>query len=799
MSVIWDKLWADLWQHKVRTVLATLSISIGVLALGFIVGLMDQLTPTWNRVHRSIVPAHVYMRLDRRIDEDTIHALRRIDGVAGVEALNELVIRYRLTPEEPWRNGVLMMRANYAEQQYSLLQLKAGAWPQRNAVGIDYRAAELLGLSFGDRVIFELDGTDRMLPITGKIRYHFITTPEFGFDTHFFVDAQGLERFGVPDGTFQQLMLRVTPYSEERARAVASAVKDRLSNLGVSVGTTHYNDPDAHWAQEFLDGLLLVMQMLAVMSLFMSVVLIYNTLTALITQQTNQIGILKAIGGRTGSIVRLYLAGVLIYGLLALLIALPGGAVLSFLMTVYFLDIFNIAYDTFQVSPRALVLQVVAALVVPLLAALWPVLNGARITVRQAIASYGLGDRVGDTWFERTIDRLGGRRLAAPMQMALSNMFRRKSRLLLTQMVLITAGTLYLIVMTLSSSINHTVDTELARRNYHMQFVFEDPRRISQLEAMLETQPYLTRTETWFSHPATLLHAGQSTREAGAGTILVGLPPASEMYRPRIVAGRWLRPDDDRAVVLNEETAEENDIHLGDMVTLDLGSLGDDAWRVVGFYRVLAVSPEPENIYAPRRAVFRTTAQHNEFNHLLVQTTSGDPAFVETMTRRMENMFEQRNWDLIDTETTVEERQFFANFFDQYIPMLLMLAVMTALVGGIGLMGALSLSVVERTREIGVMRAIGARTPHLMRMLILEGVVQGFVSWLAAVPLSFGLGQYVAALMGQTLFAVDLDYQYHAGAVAFWLVAVLCIAVLASVLPARNAARISVRESLAYA
>lgn len=795
-SVIWDKLWSDLWDNKVRTALAALSISIGVLALGFIIGLMDQLTPTWNTVHRSIHPTHVYMSLDKRIDETTIQALRRVDGVADIEALNEMMIRYRLSPDEPWNDGVLMMRDDYDDQHYNVLQLKDGAWPHRNTVGIDYKSAALLGLHFGDQVIFELDGTDRSLPITGKIRYHFIASPEFGFDTHFFVDAQGMERFGVPQGEFQQIMIQVTPYSTEHARSVASEIKDKLSRLGVSVGTIFYNEPDEHWAQEFFNGLSLVMHILAVTALFLSVVLIYNTLTALITQQTNQIGILKAIGARAIMIMRLYLAGVLIYGVLALLISLPLSSTLAFMMSVYFLDIFNVSYNTFQVSSQALTVQIVAALVVPLLAALWPVLSGARITVRQAIASYGLGDRVGNIWFERTIDRLAGHWLSAPVQMALSTMFRRKSRLVLTHIVLTTAGTLYLIVMTLASSINLTVETELARRKYHMQFAFEDNHRISQMEALLATQPYVTRTEAWFSHPANLLHIGQATQEAGAGTILAGIDPTSDLYRPRVVAGRWLVPDDDRAVVLNEETAQDNNIHVGDMVTLDLGDLGDDTWQVVGFYRELSVRPMPEHIYASREAVFRAT--HHGVNHILVQMTSDSPAFVERMSRQLETMFEQHNWDIIKTQTVEEDRQFFANFFDQYIPMLLVLALMTALVGGIGLMGALSMSVVERTREIGVMRAIGARSPHLIQMLMIEGVAQGFLSWLVAVPLSFVAGQPVANLMGQALFAVNLDYQYHTWAVLFWLGAVLVIAVLASVLPARNAVRISVRESLSY-
>lgn len=799
MSVIWKKVWVDLWHHKLRTILAVTSIAAGVFALGAIFGMIDQLVPNLNRVHQSIQPAHMTMFLADRIDQDTANRLKSIDGVKGVEVLNELPVRYRLSPSDEWQPAVLVMRADYDEQKYSLLQLKAGEWPHRNNIGVDIRAAQYLNLEFGDEVIFELEGTDRALPVTGKIRHHFMTSPDFGDDPRFFVDAQGLERFNIPKGEYNQLLVVVDSYSDDFVREVASEIKERLGKEGLSVDVTFYNRPDEHWAKEFFDGLNLVLRLLALVSLFMSVVLVYNTLSALIAEQTNQIGVMKAIGGQTGTIIKVYLTGVLVYGALALFISLPLGAYVAFSAAAYFLDIFNIDHSTFQFSSRAIVIQALAAVAVPLLAALWPVFSGALITVRAAIASYGLGGNFGSHRVDRLIERIGSRFLPAPIAIALGNMFRRKGRLGLTQLVLITAGTLFLMVMTLSNSIQFTVDNELGRRSYQILLLFEDNQRIDRIEKMAKSLPGVEEAELRFRQPASILRAGQRTTEAGTGGMLIGVPAGSAMYTPLIVEGRWLHPNDLRAVVMNQETAQENHIKLGDTITLNLGELGDDKWQVVGFYRTLSVVPTPDNVYAPQRAIFKATTKHKVGSQLLVRTNPKNPATTDALTVRLKELFEARGWDIADTQTIHEDRAFFDNFFVQYLGMLFGLAVIMAIVGGVGLTGSLSISVVERTKEIGVMRAIGAKTPVLMLMFILEGVLQGLVSWAVAVPLSFVLGQPLAGLVGHAMFDVALDYQYNLQAVLVWLGTVVVISILASVMPARNATTISVRQSLAYA
>ncbi len=178
----------------------------------------------------------------------------------------------------------------------------------------------------GDTVIMEVDGEAREFKIDGLIRHPFVQPPPFGGQAHFFAGAEGLAEFGVPAGRFGQLLVRVDNYSLARAQDIAGELRQRLGDKGYGVAVTLYQDPERHWGRKFLEGVNLVLQIMALVSLLMSVILVLNTFTALITQQTDQIGVIKAIGGQSGRIVRLYLAAALIMGILALLIALPIGA-----------------------------------------------------------------------------------------------------------------------------------------------------------------------------------------------------------------------------------------------------------------------------------------------------------------------------------------------------------------------------------------------------------------------------------------------------------------------------------------
>jgi putative ABC transport system permease protein len=138
------------------------------------------------------------------------------------------------------------------------------------------------------------------------------------------------------------------------------------------------------------------------------------------------------------------------------------------------------------------------------------------------------------------------------------------------------------------------------------------------------------------------------------------------------------------------------------------------------------------------------------------------------------------------------------NQFNIFTYLLLAMSMLAGIVGSLGLMGTMSINVLERSREIGVMRAIGASTTAVIGIFVAEGVILGLLSAIIAIPLSYPGAEFFSAALGDLIFKLPLNFRYSTLGLAIWLAVIVLLSALASLLPALRAARISVRETLAY-
>ncbi|HEX9075686.1 MAG TPA: ABC transporter permease, partial [Anaerolineae bacterium] len=584
------------------------------------------------------------------------------------------------------------------------------------------------------------------------------------------------------------------PLNKKHITEVADLVRNKIENGGHIVYSVQVPDPGKHPLQDIFQGLLLLLNALGYSSLLLSGFLIVNTIYALLSQQVRQIGMMKAIGARRGQLMGMYLVMVLLYGIIALLIAAPSSAFVSARASQFLAGFINLDVTNFRVLPGVLLTQAAIAILFPLLAAILPVLAGTRISVQEALTDYGLGQgALKMSWTDRVLENIRG--LSRPLMLSLRNTFRRKGRLALTLATLVIGGAIFISVFNIRGTMLLTLDDALNYWKFDVLIPFNRAYVVDLIDQQVAQVPGIVHSEAWGLTTVRRLRADDSE---SADLTLFAPPSNTTMLQPTIIQGRWLLPDDEDAVVISNGTSRaEPDLKVGDEITLKINGKKSQ-WHIVGVARVVGNFGGVGTVYANYPYYARVTGEVGKTTSVQVVTDRHDTAYEDEVKKAMEARFKDAGIRSGAGITSGQIRQQNELFFNILLALLLIMAVLMAFVGGLGLMGTMSLNVLERTREIGVMRAIGATNGAVRQIVLVEGILIGVLSWACSAVVAAPLGQLLSAALGELIFQMPLHYSISTDGIVIWLVVVLVISTLASVLPAQNASRLTIREVLSY-
>ncbi len=791
-SVRWRKVLRDLGVARTRTVLVVLSIAVGVFAVGTIAGANALLQEGLKEKYLASRPASATISA-AAFGDDLVETVRGMPGIADAEARRSVTVRLRTGPET-FRELQLTAITDFEDQRLDLVTPEPGAaWPPARGEMLLERSSLTLAdvPTNGDVEIQTVDGKLHRLRVAGL-------SHEVGASPAFYVGRlQGHISFAALDdlgyGTaYDELRILVDDpaMSRDQIRAVAETVRERMERAGASVIFVFVPPPGEHPANKLLAGVFLVLGFLGLLALLASGFLVVNTVNAIITQQTRQIGVMKAVGARNRQVAVLYLGMVLAYALLSLCVALPLGALGAYGLTVFTASLVNFDVTTFFAPPAVIALEVAVGLLVPLLAALVPVWRGVRVTVREAVSSTGIADAFGRSRFDRAIQRVRG--LPRPTLLSIRNTFRRKSRLLLTLSALTLGAAVFMAVFTVRSSLYRTLDDALAYFDYDVQVELAAPARADLLQTESMRVPGVIAAEAWrFATTQRVRDDGTESRSF----VTFGLPPDTTMVRPKLQEGRWLVPGDGNALVATANVRDdEPDLRVGDTLTMRVNGR-DATWTLVGIVESPTQRPF---LYANAGPLERAARDVGRATVVMLRTESSDAATQDRVGTSAADHLETVGVDVAATTTIAEVRTTQERLFDVLVIFLSTMALLLGVVGALGLTGTMSMNVVERSREIGVIRAIGASDGAVLRLFLAEGVLIGLMSWALGAIIAIPISRTLSDALGMVFLSRPLSYALSAEGVILWLAIVLALAAVASLLPAWRASRLAVREVLAY-
>ena len=525
------------------------------------------------------------------------------------------------------------------------------------------------------------------------------------------------------------------------------------------------------------------------LTMLLSAFLVTNIMSAVIAQQVPIIGVLKALGGDRRLIFRQYGRMVLLFGTLALILAVPIGLLGAWFQSSYLAGQLNYDIPSFGLPWQTLLIQLAGALLVPALAALGPVRGAANVTIREALGGQGIGalTRGG------LLTRLEG--LPRLLALALRNIARRKVRLLLTLLALSLAGAMFMATFGLRSGLIEAIEILVGEFPHDIIVDFAEPASVERIMQEAAGIDGIERVEAWGMADARRIY--DDGRVSGSFT-LFGVPQSTEIAAFANRAGRWLtevNPSSDAELYMNYETEKlAGRPEVESTLQLKINSGREVDRRLVG----ISLRPFEANAYMPYAAFEQATGLHDQAGRLVVYMEGDDTARQEAVSAQLVARYEAAGMSVLRTETAGGQRDGYRKQFDTLVVLLMSLAGLTAVVGGLGLANTMALNVLERAREIGVLRSMGAGRPLLRRLVLAEGLAVALISWVLAVLLALPLTLALDRVMGNSLLGNPLRFAFSLPAALGWLALIVVIGLVACWLPAEGAARMTIREALAY-
>jgi putative ABC transport system permease protein len=789
MKPSFKKVMRDLLQNKSRSLTVLLAIILGAFGVSMMSTAYNLLGRNLNKNYLNTNPAAFTIVVDS-LPDAILQKAKQLPNIEFIETRNKIIGRVEISKNEfvpIW----LYLIDDFQNLRINTFRLTEGELPSStNQLLIERTARRLVDIQMDKDYAVTVPGyRTSSFRISGIVHDpgqapSWMEGLLYGYASRDFLKKMNIKNLPVE----VKFTIKTNKYD---LPAIESQLRETVSLFeknNIKIERTEILTPGKHVHQSQMDSLMFLLQMFGVLALLLSCFLIINMIMAIMSKEIRQIGIMKAIGASTGKITSIYLTIVLMFGFVATLIALPIGYMAGRGYSSFVASMLNFELFDQKISHGVLLFQIAIGILLPAIIAFIPVYRSSQISVHKALNDYGVNDTISlKSDLSTQLTRI--MKLTNSTKLAIRNTFRRKGRLILTLITLVLGGAVFISAFNIRYSLKETVKSRFTNQKYDILTIFSKGVNEADFKSSIDSLPFIDAYETWGYARGTRI-AGQFESDQFD---LKLVPTNTILFVPEIMKGEWLNSNTEEVVVNHTFFSKFPDITIGKEITIKANGRTKTI-RIIGCVRELFAPP---TVYLNRSVLAEWPEMLGKVNCALI-TYRSENKDMAINSSQLEQWFKDKKYPV---SLVFRKDQYKDRVIDHLViitTMLIMVSLLLIIVGGLGLITSMGINIVERLRELSVLRAIGVTNRNLYRITTTEGFVIGLLSWVFSVLLSIPVSMYLGNKFFTIFFETTLNFNVSATGIIVWLAIIIVFSAFAVLVPAKNSTCQSVAEGLSY-
>lgn len=777
MRIFWKKVTSDLRLHPARSALLAVALVLGSASLAaglFAQAVMDrEIRASFARA----LPPDVVIVLER-VSPDTIRAVAEDPAVLAAEPRRKL--RGRIEAADGTFVSLLVtVMPSLTDQEVSAIRLEENvAETKGDGVLIERSSVAVLGFSPGSMLTMRLPGGIETAARFAGIAADGAVAPGIQDRIVYAYATPGqAAALGVGDA-YSELHVRLA--DNVPLGAAIESLTDRLAAQGI-VPQRLERSAVRHPHADQMQTALMLLSVFAVAGLVIAASLTANVVAASLRAGQRATGIMKAIGAGTLRLVGVTVTEIGLVALPSVALGLLLGCFAAHGFVRFAAGELNLVGVSYKVSAGTVAAAAVIGLGLPLLTAAIIAWRAVRKPVLDALSPDRLS-REKEGFSTRLPMRSVG------FAYATGNLGRHPARLFLLMAALSLGGVALLSAANVYVSLVAAVDRVFTTRSDNLDVRLLAPVPEDELRALIETVEGVERAEIWGG--LLVAAADEDGPQSGTRFGLLAPPVDTALLRLPVADGRWLASAEALELVASRNlVAKEPRIALGGDVVLEWQGNRVRA-SVVG---IAEEATEP-GVYATK-AVYDSLVGAPGTGGALRIVTSGEPGAVAA--RMDEALFRAGAVPALVFDQE-ELRTATTGHFAILLVLLGLVSITALLIAGLGLASSVAIALVERAREVGVIRALGAPNGTVRKLFLMESLGVTTAAIIAAILLALPVSGAISAMVGGHGLHIDVPLVIAPAGLAVWIAAAVVIAVAATLVPVQKQLRAPAREALAY-